>query len=475
MNFKIPENFLWGVALSNAQAEGGLTEDGKSLNTYDAFLPQKTDALPDATILANQSDHYHRFREDIAHMKRMGCKAYRFCVLWSRTHPQGDDGKVNEAGMRFYESMIDELLKAGMEPVVSLSHFDMPAHLAGAYNGFYGREVVACYEKHVEDIVSRFGNRVKCWITYNEINIAPLSPINSGAICPEGVRPAEFFAQITHNTLLAHSLAVAAIKKANGEAQVGGMIAFGPSYPATCHPGDVFAAAAVNRMKRYLPLDIMTKGDYPNYYKAFLYQAGLNSTVSAQDREIFRLGAENMDFIAFSYYTSYAVKAAGPITHAAGDLHRLLFEGGYQDVRLPLPKSAWGVAIDPVGLRIELNELYERYGKPLFITENGIGISDLEHDGKIMDDDRIAYHREHTRAMRAAIEQDGVPVLGYLAWSPFDFLSSSKEAHKRYGFVYVDYENGFRRIPKKSFHWYQNMIRSNGADLDTDVEYGQDN
>jgi len=479
MNKKdFPQGFLWGAAVSNVQAEGGYLEDGKGLNVYDTHQMGALDAdriLSAASSTAVASDHYHRYVEDIALMKEMGFKAYRFTIVWSRTHPKGDDGMVNEAGMAFYEKLIDELLEAGIEPVVSLHHFDMPDHLFQTYNGFYDRRVVDYYVAHVKDIVLRLHHKVRYWITYNELNYSYHHPVSCGAACPEGVSQAEFAHRVMHHALLAHAKAVVAIKSISENAVVGGMEAYSPVYPYSCHPSDVYAADLHQKLQYWMPFDCMCSGDYPHYYKTFLTNRGIAAEWAEDERAVMLEAAQKLDYLALSYYQPTCIRASGlddapiPLQDEIVYGHKALAENPHLD------KTDWNWAIDPLGLRMALNTLYERYQKPLFIVENGLALQETVVDGKIYDDRRIDFYRNHIQAIKDAIVIDDIPVIGYLAWSTFDFLSSRKEVKKRYGFVYVNRTGeellDLRRIPKKSFYWYQRAIATNGEQLEQDVEY----
>lgn len=473
-----PEGFLWGAAVSNVQAEGGYLEGGKSLNVFDTHRTDARDAegiISSASSTEVASDHYHRCAEDIGLMKQMGLKAYRFTIVWSRTHPNGDDGVMNEEGMRFYEDMIDQLLQAGIEPVVSLHHFDMPDHLLRTYNGFYDRRVVDYYVRHVTDIVQRLHRKVKYWITYNEINFSFRHPISCGAVCPEGVDQAAFFARILHHALLAHARAVVAIKAIAKDAQVGGMEAYMPIYPYSCHPKDVYAADLHHKLQYLMPLDCMCVGEYPYYYKAFLQQRGLSAQWAGDEQAVIREAAQKLDFVALSYYQSACLQASG-LNEGSIALQDGVLLGEKGLVKNPhVDKTDWNWEIDPLGLRLALNTLYDRYHKPLFIVENGMALQETAVDGKIYDDRRIAFYRDHLQAVKDAVAEDGIPVMGFLAWSAIDFLSSKKEVKKRYGFIYVNRTGeellDLRRIPKKSFYWYRQVIAANGEQLDHDVDY----
>lgn len=468
---KFPKAFLWGAALSNVQAEGGYLEDGKGLNVYDTLevdFENGQSTLSDTSVAA---DHYHHYKEDIALMKEMGFTAYRFSIVWSRIHPLGDDGKTNEAGLAYYEDMIDELLKAGIEPVVSLVHFDMPDHLRIQYNGFMDRHVVDFYADHVAVIAKRFKNKVKYWITYNEMNTILFGPrVIAGACRPEGMGDAQFHAILTHHTQLAHAKAVLAIKKENPEAMVSGMEAYSSIYPLTCHPEDVQAARFVDNISNNLTFDIMVNGEYPNYYLTYLKKRGVHFDIPQKELETIKSASKMLDFLAFSYYLSSTVASPKGVRDPMEIQNRLLMGKQGREANPYVKTNEWGWQIDPMGLRYALDKLYERYHKPLFIVENGIGIDDkLTEDHKVYDDERIAYYQGHIKNMGDAMELDGVEILGYLAWSPIDFLSSHKEMRKRYGFVFVDrYDDGtgtLARYKKKSFYWYKKVIASQGEDL----------
>lgn len=469
------KEFLWGAALSNVQAEGAYLEDGKGLNVYDTLeirFETGQNTLSDTSVAA---DHYHRFKEDIAHMKEMGFTAYRFSIVWSRIHPNGDDGLVNEAGLAYYEEMIDELLAAGIEPVVSLVHFDMPDHLRTEYNGFMDRRVVDWYAGHVAVVAGRFRDKVKYWITYNEMNTAFYGPrLVAGAEKPEGMGDVPFHALLTAHTQLAHAKAVLEIKKTNPDAMVAGMDAYASIYPLTCRPEDVLAAQMADDFRNNLTFDVMVNGEFPSWYTKFLHNNGVELDLNAEDMQTIKEASKRLDYLAFSYYQSDT--ACAP----AGCADRLDFENKMlacadRNANPYVKANAWGWQIYPVGLRVALKALYERYHKPLFIVENGIGIDDRLENGKVYDDERIAYYQGHIRNVTDAIDYDGVEVLGYLAWSPIDFLSSHKEMRKRYGFVYIDRNDdgtgSLERFPKKSYYWYKKVIASDGTDLEDDIEY----
>ncbi len=470
------KDFLWGAALSNVQAEGAYLEDGKGLNVYDTLEVTPEPGIPpmfcDTSVA---TDHYHHYKEDIDHMAEMGFKAYRFSVIWSRIHPMGDEDHANEKGLDFYEDMVDYLLEKGIEPVVSLVHFDMPDHLLKTYNGFMNKQVIEFYAKHVESVVERLKGKVKYWLTYNEINTASmLSRLIAGTLKPEDMKTTEFFARLTIHLQIAHARAVEVIKRVDPQAQVGGMINYSPLYPLSCTSDDMMAADFKNKMMSYLPLDIMTSGQLPMYFKNFMEKRDIVVEMSEDEKAVIEASSKKLDFLSFSYYTSGVQASFEDIKDPIALEDAILFDGR----RLKNPHYAaneWGWQIDGGGLRYALVNLYDRYHKPLFIVENGIGIDEKMVDGKIYDDERIAYYQKHVAALKQACEQDGVDLMGYLAWSPIDFLSSHKEIRKRYGFVYVnrDFDDllDLGRYPKKSYYWYKKVIASNGEDLANDIEY----
>ena len=470
------KDFLWGGALSNVQAEGGYLEDGKGLNVYDTLVvtPEKG-IKPMFCDTAVATDHYHHYKEDIDLMAEMGFKAYRFSVVWSRINPLGDEDEPNEKGLAYYEDMVDYLLEKNIEPVVSLVHFDMPDHLLREYNGFLNKKVIDFYAKHVAFVVNRLKGKVKYWITYNEINLSPYMPdLVAGAIKPDDMTQEELFSQIIVNTQIAHARAVEVIKSIDPAAKVGGMIGHAPFYPLTCKSEDIIAADFKNKMHNYLPLDMMTFGKIPAYFDNFMKQRDIYIDFDEDENKVIYESSQKLDYLAFSYYRSSVQASFDDIKDPIALENAILFD--QRGLKNPhYAANEWGWQIDEEGLRYSLIDLYHRYHKPLFIVENGIGIDEKMVDGKIYDDERISYYQKHISSMIRAIEHDGIDVMGYLAWSPIDFLSSHKEIRKRYGFVYVnrDFEDllDLKRYPKKSFYWYKKVIQSQGKDLTNDINY----
>lgn len=468
-----PQDFLWGGATSNGQAEGGIDEGGKGLNVYDTLVVTPEPGVePIYSDTSVASDHYHRYREDIALMAEMGLRAHRFSVVWSRIFPNGDEAEPNEEGLAFYEAMIDELHRHGIEPVVSLLHFDMPDHLRTTYNGFASRAVVEYHTRYVRAVVSRLAGKVRYWITANEINTAPIMPrLVAGSERPEGEDPIQYNALLRHNILLAQARAALTIREISPAAQIGCMIYYGPCYPASSRPTDVTAARFVNDLLFHLPLDVIVRGAYPSWYSRYLERRGASLPGQDGDLDTLAAGAAVNDYVAFSYYQTGVV--TGPESWGEPAAEDALvddyFFGGEKNPHLD--RTAWGWQIDPEGIRTAAAVLYGRYGKPVFVVENGIGADEepAEDSGVVEDDHRIAFHAGHIEALRQAIHLDGVPVLGYLVWSPFDILSSHKEMRKRYGFIHVnrthDDLRDLARTPKRSFGWYRDVIASDGVDV----------
>lgn len=465
---KFPKQFLWGGAVSNVQAEGAYLADGKGLNVYDTLNVRKETGQKNVEESEPAANHYYQFEEDIELMKKMSFRAYRFSIVWSRIHPKGIEEEPNEAGLQYYETMIDRLLEAGIEPVVSLVHFDMPDYLAKEYNGFYSREVVDFYARHVEAVAERFKDKVKYWITYNEMNLAVRpgdSRLVAGALRPEGVSLQEFYRTIVHHTQLAHARALLIIKAKNPKAQVSGMIGYTQVYPKTDRPKDIQAARIWNNYYGYLTFDIMTSGEYPSYYKAFLHNRGL-AIPAEEDFRLIKEAAGKIDFLSVSYYQTNIIE--GPETEDPMEFEdEVIFHARVENSKY-LETTDWGWTINPDGLRDTLSSLYQRYKKPIFIVENGIGMEEIPDENRqIKDYKRIHFYKSHIKKMKEAMDFDGVQVLGYLAWAPIDFLSSHKEMRKRYGFIYIDTgnqkNNHLERIPKESFSWYKKVIESDGG------------
>ncbi len=470
-----PENFLWGGAVAANQCEGAYLEDGKGLSPVD-ILPDvhhgRWDALMKPKETLNQDygfypshesiDFYHRYKEDIALMAEMGFKTFRTSICWARIFPNGDDKVPNEAGLKFYDDLFDECLKYGIEPLVTIQHFDTPLALMEKYNGWADRRLIDFYVNYAEVVYKRYKNKVKYWLTFNEINMILHIPFFGGGMDLTNVENKQQVKyQAAHHQLVASAKATKLGHEINPDFKIGCMLAAGSTYPNTCDPKDVWAALQADR-EGYFFIDVQARGYYPSYSKRFFRENQVELQIEAGDLEV--LKENTVDFISFSYYSS-RLASGQPKNEdqTAGNVFATL-KNPYLDA------SEWGWQIDPLGLRVTMNTIYDRYQKPLFIVENGLGAKDVvEADGSINDDYRIAYHRDHVREMNEAIG-DGVECLGYTTWGCIDLVSAgSGEMDKRYGFIYVDRDNEgkgtLQRSKKKSFDWYQKVIASNGQDI----------
>ena len=464
-----PDGFLWGGATAANQVEGAYLEDGKGLSIQDVMphgiTTPRTAGPTDDNLKQVAIDFYHRYAEDIALFAKMGFTTYRFSIAWSRIFPNGDETEPNEAGLAFYDRVLDELEKHGIEPLVTISHYETPLHLAEKYDGWVNRDLIGFYERYVRVLFTRYGARVKYWLTFNEINSVIHAPFMSGGInTPKDELSASDLYQAVHHELVASALATRVARELAPEAQIGCMILAMPVYPLTPNPDDVLAALTTDRTNLAFG-DIHVRGEYPGYYLRSLREKGVELTITEEDREL--LKAHPVDFVSFSYYSSVC-ETADESLRKTGEAN--LFPG----VRNPaLKASEWGWQIDPVGLRISLNQFWDRWQKPLFIVENGLGAKDelVEVDGvkTVIDDYRISYLNDHLVQVGEAIE-DGVEVMGYTSWGCIDLVSASTaQLSKRYGFIYVDRNDDgtgtLERFPKKSFDWYTEVIRTNGASL----------
>mgnify|MGYP002991224751 FL=1 len=391
----------------------------------------------------------------------MGLKCYRFSFSWSRIFPTGEEKTPNEAGMRFYENLIDELLSYGIEPVVTICHFDIPLALVEKYGSWRNRRVIDCYVRYCETILKRFHEKVRYWITFNEINMLMHLPfMGAGLMFQDSDNVLQIKYQAAHHELVASAMAVKLAHQLDPDLKIGCMLAAGSVYPYSCRPEDVWESRQKDR-ENYFFIDVQSRGEYPSYARAFFERNHICIEMLPEDEQI--LKENTVDFIALSYYNSRCIRTDGEGDQAGGNV--------FASTKNPyLTCSQWGWPIDPMGFRITLNDLYDRYGKPLFVVENGLGAKDALKDGQIEDDYRIEYLASHIAAMRKACEEDGVEIIGYTPWGCIDLISATTgEMSKRYGLIYVDKDdkgNGsLKRIPKKSFYWYQNVIKSNGKIL----------
>lgn len=468
------KDFLWGGAVAANQCEGAYQEDGKGLSIVDVMpvAPQRWEVLFDLQKGLDQTydfypshesiDFYHTYKEDIALFAEMGFKVFRTSISWPRIFPQGDEEEPNEKGLQFYDNLFAELKKYNIEPLVTINHFDTPLGLVKKYGGWRNRKLVDLYEKYARVVLTRYKDQVKYWLTHNEINmLMHISSFGGGLIFEENENIEQVRYQAAHHQLVASSLATKIAREVNPSMMIGCMLAAGEIYPYTSHPEDVLKAVHENQ-KQYFFVDIQSRGYYPSYTKRLFEEAQVELEIEKGDLEL--LKEYTVDFISFSYYSSRTASTDPEVLATVG-------QGNvFASPKNPyLETSEWGWAIDPIGLRITMNQIYDRYQKPLFIVENGLGAHDELIDGFVDDQYRIDYMRLHIEAMKEAVTE-GVDLLGYTSWGCIDLISASTgEMAKRYGFIYVDRDNQGvgtnRRYKKKSFNWYKQLIDSNGEVL----------
>ncbi|HEM5708705.1 6-phospho-beta-glucosidase [Streptococcus suis] len=487
MTKQFPKGFLWGGATAANQYEGGWNLGGRGPATSDTYIAVDPDKRKDMShfgkpvsradvefALADQeglypkrwgSDFYHRYKEDIALFAEMGFKTFRLSIAWSRIFPKGDELEPNEEGLAFYDAVFNELNKYGIEPLVTLSHYEFPLHLALEYGGWKNRKVIEFFVSYAETVFKRYQGKVKYWLTFNEINILGMvGYLSGGLLFEDGKNDLEAMYQAVHHQFIASSLATKVAHEIDPENKVGCMLARMENYAATCNPDDVLAALKKDQENLFYT-DVQVRGAYPSYMKRFFKENNIQVVFEPGDEAI--LKQYPVDFMSFSYYMTSITRALPDKDKAtAGNL--ILGEANPY-----LEASDWGWQIDPVGLRITLNKLYDRYQVPLFIVENGLGALDkVEEDGSIQDSYRISYLEKHIQQMYEAIE-DGVELMGYTPWGCIDLVSAStSEMSKRYGFIYVDADDqgkgSFDRSRKASFYWYKDVIASNGANVLTE-------
>ena len=470
------KDFLWGGAVAANQLEGGWNKGGKGVSVIDVMtagangVPREiTDGIIPGKNYPNHEaiDFYGHYKEDIKLFAEMGFKCFRTSIAWTRIFPNGDEEQPNEEGLRFYDDMFDELLKYGIEPVITLSHFQMPYHLAKEYGGWVNRKVIGFFVKFAEVVMKRYKDKVKYWMTFNEINNQSNVDADIFGWTCSGVRFSEYenkkeaMYQAAHHELVASAMVVKMGHEINPDMKIGCMCSFVPFYPYSCNPADIMTATECMH-ERFHFMDTHVRGHYPAYSLKEWEREGYQIKMEPEDEAILAEGI--VDYIGFSYYMTNAVKA-----DAKKDTTKSTDGSSSNSVPNPYVKaSEWGWQIDPVGLRYALVTMYERYEIPLFIVENGFGDIDvLKEDGTCEDDARIAYLKAHIEEMKKAVEIDGVDLLGYTPWGCIDLVSfTTGEMKKRYGFIYVDKNNDgsgtLKRSKKKSFDWYKNVIASNG-------------
>lgn len=476
---ELPKNFLWGGALAAHQVEGAWNEAGRGMSIADVMtaggngISRKiTEGILENEYYPNHEaiDFYHYYKEDIQLFKEMGLKCLRTSISWSRIFPNGTEQEPNEAGLQFYDDLFDELIKNGIEPVITLSHFEMPYNLYKEFGGFGNKEVIPLFVKFAKCVFTRYKNKVTHWMTFNEINNQADGQedlhvwTNSAMILNETDNKEEVVFQAAMNELIASAYAVREGKKINPNFKIGCMMAYVPIYPHSCNPNDMIASLKINE-RRYFYSDVHVRGVVPSYTQKYWERNNYNIEISEEEKAVLKEGT--VDYIGFSYYMSGTVSTDMTIEGMPNKDFK-----GTQMVRNPyIESSDWGWPIDPVGLRYILNTVYQRYNVPLFIVENGFGAYDqLDENNFIKDDYRIDYLSKHIEQMELAIVEDGVDVIGYTPWGIIDIVSfGSGEMEKRYGMIYVDKDNKgegtLKRSKKMSFDWYKNVIATNGVEL----------
>ena len=473
----LPKDFLWGGAVAAHQLEGGWQEGGKGISVADVMTAgangvarEITNGVIEGKYYPNHEaiDFYNNYKEDIKLFAEMGFKCFRTSIAWTRIFPRGDELKPNEEGLKFYDNLFDECLKYGIEPVVTLSHFELPYHLVVEYGGFRNRKLIEFFERFAKVCFERYKNKVKYWMTFNEINnqanykedFAPFT--NSGIIYEEGEDREAIMYQAAHYELVASARAVKIGHEINQNFKIGCMIAMCPIYPSTCDPKDILMAQKAMQ-KRYFFTDVHVHGKYPNHIMKYFDRKKIEIDITDEDRSDLLNGC--VDYIGFSYYMSFAIKHNRDNKYFDYDETRDLVKNNY------VKASDWGWQIDPEGLRYSLNWFTDMYNLPLFIVENGFGAIDkIDENGNIDDSYRIKYLKDHIKEMIKAVDEDGVNLMGYTPWGCIDLVSAGTgEMKKRYGFIYVDKDNEgngtLKRYKKKSFDWYKEVINSNGENL----------
>ena len=481
-----PQDFLWGGATAANQLEGGYREDGKGISVEDCMRQHFDQDLRDYNLQNHVTledvkraletedmvnypkrrgvDFYHHYKEDIALLGGMGFKCFRMSIAWTRIFAMGDEEEPNEAGLEFYDRVFDECRKYGIEPLVTMSHYEMPVHLALKYGGWHSRKTVDFFLRFVRTICERYKDKVKYWLTFNEIDSMIRHPFTSAGLledCFPGQNFEEVVFQAMHHQFVASAAAVKICHEQIPDSKVGCMLTKLTYYPYSCRPEDVKKAQDIMR-STYCYSDAQVFGEYPRFLLNYFRKNGIHIQKEPGDDELMR--KYPVDFVSFSYYNSYCAAENGEgLTRSAGNT-AVGFKNPY------LEESQWGWQIDPMGLRISLVDLYDRYRKPLFIVENGLGAKDLLENGTVNDDYRIAYMQAHLKAVLDAIDLDGVDVMGYTCWGCIDLISeSTRQISKRYGLIYVDCDDygrgSYDRYKKRSYDWYRQVIESNGASL----------
>lgn len=465
------KDFLFGGAIAANQAEGAWNLDGKGVSCQDCMTAgskqkprEYTDGVIDGYYYPSHEaiDFYHNYKEDIKLFAEMGFKCFRTSINWTRIFPNGDEEKPNEAGLKFYDDLFDELIKYGIEPIVTLSHYETPYHLIKEYGSWSNRKMIDFFINFCDVVFRRYKNKVKYWLTFNEFNgmVFSITPV-TGIKQEFGKPNQQLMVTCAHHIFLASAKAVALGHKINPDFKIGMMMICVPTYADTCNPNDQLKAMQ-DMDKHYYFTDVLARGAYSNKALKYLEMNNLTLPLEKGDEEILKKGC--VDYIGFSYYNTAVSSVDENKEKTSGNL--------MHQIRNPyLKESEWGWSIDPTGLRIACNMLYDKYQLPLFVVENGLGAVDKFEDNTVHDEYRIAYFKEHLKALRDAINIDGIPVIGYTVWGCIDVVSmGTGEMKKRYGLIYVDRDdlgNGtLKRFKKDSFYWYKKLIETNGKSLD---------
>jgi len=461
-----PDDFLWGGAIAANQAEGAYLTEGKGLDITSVLkngikYPPDEQIDPEEHYPTHEAiDFYHRYEDDLSLMEEMNFKAFRTSINWSRIFPNGDEDGPNEKGLQYYDDLFDEMLERGMEPIVTLSHYETPLHLVEKYGSWRNRKLIDFFLKYCKTVFERYKDKVKYWMTFNEINNVRRMPWPAAGLkIKEDENEQQVIYQASHNMFVANSLANKIFKEIIPDGKIGCMLSLSNVYPHTCRPEDVFETKELRRRSLFYG-DVMIRGEYPSYINRIWNEENVEVKMKQGDLEIIK--SYTSDYLAFSYYRSTTHEYGNPFH---GDT------GGDQGTPNPyLETTPWGWQIDPLGLRYTLNELYDRYQIPLFVAENGLGqIDEVNENGEINDTYRIEYLKKHIKAIREALI-DGVEIMGYTYWGPIDIVSAGTgEMKKRYGFIYVDKDNlgngTLERKKKSSFYWYKNLLEDNGNNL----------
>lgn len=462
-----PEGFLWGGAIAANQAEGAWQEDGKGWDLASCFScgvhhkfqgkPVEGKYYPHETAI----DFYHRYKEDIALFAEMGFKVFRTSIHWSRIFPKGIEEEPNEKGLQFYDDLFDELHKYHIEPLITISHYEMPLYLVEKYGGWRSRELIEFFTRYCQAIFTRYKDKVKYWLTFNEINNMRRNADYVAGVIFDGTEKnlKQLIYQSAHHMFVASSMANKLCHEIIPDAKIGCMLSLSNIYPYNCDPQAVFETMDIRRKSLFFS-DVMVRGYYPNYIFRLWKENDVHIEIEDGDLELIR--NYTSEFVAFSYYRTSTHEAGKPSFFDTG--------GEFSTPNPFLKTSEWGWQIDPMGLRYTLNEIWDRYQVPVFPVENGLGAQDKVEDGEIHDPYRIEYLNEHLKAVKEAVK-DGVEIMGYAYWGPIDIVSASTaEMKKRYGFIYVDKDNEgngtLDRKKKDSFAWYQKVIKTNGETLE---------